>query len=67
MQISINDQVITISKGQHLQAVLKLRGLDHRAGIAVALNEQVIPKDNWSRTELNENDKLLIISATQGG
>lgn len=67
MQIRINDQAITIGEGQHLKEVLKSRGLVDQDGIAVAINEHVIPKNSWDRTKLNENDRLLIISATQGG
>jgi sulfur carrier protein len=36
-------------------------------GIAVALNEKVIPNCDWKTTSLNENDNILIIKATQGG
>lgn len=36
-------------------------------GIAVALNNKVVPKDNWNSTLLNSNDTILIITATQGG
>ena len=36
-------------------------------GIAVALNEQVIPKIKWSNTLLKDQDSILIITASQGG
>lgn len=36
-------------------------------GIAVAINNTVIPKYNWTETELKDNDDILIIQATQGG
>jgi len=36
-------------------------------GIAVAVNNQVIPKANWADTPLREADQILIITATQGG
>lgn len=38
-----------------------------RKGIAVALNNQVIPRQLWSSTLLHHNDHILIITATQGG
>jgi len=38
-----------------------------RKGIAVALNNRVIPKDQWTSTLLHHNDHILIITATQGG
>ncbi len=36
-------------------------------GIAVAINDQVVPKAIWIETTIQENDQILIISATQGG
>jgi len=36
-------------------------------GIAVALNEQVIPKIKWSSTILKDQDSILIITPSQGG
>jgi len=36
-------------------------------GIAIAINNQVIFKKDWTNTCLKLNDKLLIIQATQGG
>ena len=39
----------------------------NKTGIAVALNNAVIPKNQWDTTSLSENDKVTIITATQGG
>ncbi|WP_437918464.1 sulfur carrier protein ThiS [Sphingobacterium sp. LRF_L2] len=36
-------------------------------GIAVALNQHVIPRSNWNDTFVKQHDELLIITATQGG
>ena len=36
-------------------------------GIAIAVNENVIPKKEWTNYLLKEHDKILIIKATQGG
>jgi len=36
-------------------------------GIAVAINNHVIAKNDWSNTKLKSNDRVLIIQATQGG
>jgi len=36
-------------------------------GIAVAVNQNIITKTNWSTQALNEGDEVLIIKATQGG
>ncbi|MCC6864692.1 MAG: sulfur carrier protein ThiS [Ignavibacteria bacterium] len=36
-------------------------------GIAVALNNMIIPKCRWGETLLNENDNVEIVHAVQGG
>ena len=36
-------------------------------GIALAVNEKVVPKTEWEKFLLKENDKIIIIKATQGG
>ncbi len=36
-------------------------------GIAVAVNEEVVSKNNWTERSLKQNDAVLIITATQGG
>jgi sulfur carrier protein len=36
-------------------------------GIAVALNQQIVTKSDWSNTAIKNNDEILIIKATQGG
>ena len=37
------------------------------SGIAVAVNNTIIPKNLWEQTPVKENDQILIITATQGG
>jgi len=37
------------------------------SGIAIAVNNEVVPKNNWDQFSLKENDKLLVIRATSGG
>ncbi|WP_272022579.1 sulfur carrier protein ThiS [Olleya namhaensis] len=36
-------------------------------GIAVAINQSIITKSNWTSTTPNDGDAVLIIKATQGG
>lgn len=36
-------------------------------GIAVAINYTVIPRDDWSKSTLTENDTVTIIHPVQGG
>ncbi len=50
-----------------LAALLLLEAPQKTKGIAVALNNQVMPRAQWPATPLNDRDTILIITATQGG
>lgn len=47
--------------------LLEIEGIRASKGIAVALNQQVVPKEEWLSTAVHDQDQLLIITATQGG
>ena len=36
-------------------------------GIAIAINQQVVPKSLWSSTELNEQSQVFIFESIAGG
>ncbi len=65
--IFINNQAYSLQKGSNLFTALEQNGIQNQKGIAVAVNNAVIPKAEWQNKILNENDKITIIRATQGG
>ncbi|WP_291097047.1 MULTISPECIES: sulfur carrier protein ThiS [unclassified Flavobacterium] len=68
MELKINNQTKQFApESLTVQALLDLEIPNKQNGIAVAINNTVIPKPNWNTHLLNENDEILIISATQGG
>jgi sulfur carrier protein len=36
-------------------------------GVAVAVNDMVVPKQKWNETILKDNDSIEIVRAVQGG
>jgi len=50
-----------------IQALLDMEVPKKQKGIAIAINNCVIPKSDWNSYFLTANDQILIISATQGG
>ena len=51
-----------------LQALLGQLDLQtNRKGVALCVNMQVIPKENWEETELKDGDKVEIVIAAPGG
>ncbi|MFS4472810.1 sulfur carrier protein ThiS [Chryseobacterium sp. T20] len=52
---------------ENLEELLAIELPGKKKGIAVALNNRIIPLSIWAETILNNNDSILIITATQGG
>ncbi|MCJ7933724.1 MAG: sulfur carrier protein ThiS [Chryseobacterium sp.] len=52
---------------ENLEALLAMELPGKKKGIAVAVNNRIIPLSAWAQTILNNNDSVLIITATQGG
>lgn len=67
MEITVNNQEITVDSHLILSDYLASKELNEKQGIAVAVNERVIARNDWQSHELTENDRVLIIHATQGG
>lgn len=53
--------------GKNISELLESLQLKNTNGIALAVNEEVIPKSEWEKFQLRDNDKVLIIKAAQGG
>jgi len=66
MEIKVNSQKKIVNDNCLLSLVKDLLG-EKTSGIAIAVNETIIPKTLWHTTSLKENDAVLIIKATQGG
>lgn len=67
MEIKINNQLKTVDDQSTLDSIVFSVLGEKQKGIAVALNDKVVAKNNWSETKLRSNDNVLIIKATQGG
>ncbi len=68
MNIKINHQPEAFQeKSLTLEQLLAKKNLLHKKGIAIAVNDEVIPASKWSHVQIKENDEILIVTATQGG
>ncbi|REC48259.1 sulfur carrier protein ThiS [Chryseobacterium pennipullorum] len=52
---------------ENLEALLAMELPGKKKGIAVAINNRIIPMSVWAETVLKDQDSVLIITATQGG
>lgn len=66
MEITINDKAVELPEGSTLQQALELQGISS-TGIATAVNNNVVARDNRSTFVLSQGDKILIIKAFYGG
>lgn len=69
MKIYLNENTLEITDNTDLQDVLssELNILPEKKGIAVAVNDNIIPKEEWKKYILKANDRILVIVAAQGG
>jgi sulfur carrier protein len=65
--VFVNSEALSVSPGVKLAEVLEKSGLESPRGIAVAVNNAVVPRAQWNEHSLHDNDRITIIRATQGG
>lgn len=66
MSVLINGESRTLPAGATVADVVsELRGGGR--GTAVARNGEVVPRSQWSTTELTDGDAVEVLSAAQGG
>ena len=67
MEVFINNQSVSGPDLAKLSEVLVQLDSLNKRGIAVAVNNSVIPKSEWDSYTVDSADKITIIRATQGG
>lgn len=68
MDFRINSEKHSTSEEElSLERALKINGFTSQNGVAVALNNQVVPHGQWHCTPVFDGDNILVITATQGG
>ena len=68
MDIRINGEAKTVQAGLSLYQLLRdLQVNPSRPGIAVSLNQEVVPRKLWQETEVQPDSEIEIIRAVQGG
>lgn len=66
MVIYINDEETTVDENLLVSDLVEHLKLQTN-GLALAVNNAIVQQQKWSFTNLQQNDKVLIISATKGG
>ena len=71
MQLSVNGEPSQIAAGATVAdlvvSLVEAAREGNRGGIAVAVNETVVPRADWDGTPLAAGDRVEILTAVQGG
>lgn len=67
MEVFINNILQDIAESSSLFELLHAENLAEKKGIAVAVNNMVVPRPKWNEHQLSAQDRITIIKATQGG
>lgn len=68
MELTINHQIRFFDPAPtSLEDLLLLELSGKTQGVAVAINNKVVPKDDWALMILKPHDQIILITASQGG
>jgi len=62
----VNGAATDVATGSTVASLVARLGSDPR-GVAVALNETVVPRHAWPHTSLRPGDRVEVLRAAQGG
>jgi sulfur carrier protein len=66
MRIVVNGEETAVDDGTTVAELVDARA-GRRGGVAVAVNEDVVPRTAWNGTALKPDDRVEILTAVQGG
>ena len=69
MELMINGETRDFSDDEAatVERLMETLELKSTRGVAVAHNDQVVPRTQWDQVELRPGDRIEVIRATQGG
>ena len=66
MQVKLNDKEYSINEGTSLAEFISSLGIK-TSGVAIAIDNEIIPKSIWEETILTSNTEMMLIHAVSGG
>lgn len=67
IEITVNGELLQVDMTTSVSALLHDLGIAENKGVALAINEEVVPKSQWNVRALSPRDQVIIIKATAGG
>jgi len=65
--LTINGETRTVRASTVTTLLAELGHDPLQRGIAIAVNDEVVPRSRWSERILREGDRVELVSAVQGG
>lgn len=66
MKVQVNNKEVELTTGNTISALAAQLDLPPQ-GVAIALNNRMIPCSQWAEQEIQNGDSLVIIKAACGG
>ncbi len=66
VNVALNGSGCSLPEGTTVDRLLQLLDRGPK-GVAVAVNEELVPSSQWAVTALREHDRVEILTAAQGG
>ncbi|MDG3086716.1 sulfur carrier protein ThiS [Vibrio hannami] len=66
IKITINDKQRSVEASTTLDTIIA-SVLEDTMGYAAAINQSIIPKQEWAATQLNDGDSITLFQAIAGG
>jgi sulfur carrier protein len=67
MRLQVNGKPEEVPDGGTVRDVVALLGISEGRGVAVAVDEDVVPRGRWDDTRLHDGQRIEILHAVQGG
>ncbi len=67
MEITVNQKNYQVSAHCNVKYLFNAVLNQSAQGLAIAINQTIIPKTQWESHFLQSGDQIIIIKATQGG
>jgi sulfur carrier protein len=64
--LTVNGEPVAFAGGPLADLMAQL-GMAGRSGLAVAVNDRVVPRSRWAEQDLAPTDRVTVITATAGG
>lgn len=68
MNVTVNNKSITLPSAFSVAQLLEHMNISvSRGTVAVAVNDEIVPQNNWLSHAVLENDHITIVAPAQGG